>query len=193
MTTDERFAVLSALIDREPVDADVLAVDSITPPRGRNWWTSYACARASRLNSSLTASVLAAHWRVVDRRWRCGSPTPPSCCCRWRWAPPLGRGSPSAGKHDLRRRIASCSSCREWTGSEGAMTRIAMRAGLGGLALIAVARLAGHMSVAADIREGSGAIPTCGCQSGHSTRGPLAASKPGPAGNSAVTPLRLRL
>ena len=45
MTTDERFAVLSALVDREPVDPDILAL-ALDDPEGRAQLVDFVRLRA---------------------------------------------------------------------------------------------------------------------------------------------------
>jgi hypothetical protein len=66
MMTDERFAVLSALIDREPVDADVLAV-AIEDPAGRAQLVDFVRLRARVIDELAIDDAVAAQQRRRSR------------------------------------------------------------------------------------------------------------------------------
>jgi hypothetical protein len=68
MTTDERFSVLSALLDREPVDADLLAL-ALDDPAGRMQLVDFVRLRA-RVASEFATDV------VVSPTPRRRSPVP---------------------------------------------------------------------------------------------------------------------
>jgi hypothetical protein len=66
MTTDERFAVLSALLDREPVDADLLAV-ALDDPAGRVQLVDFLRLRALVADEFAVADGVAGPARALRR------------------------------------------------------------------------------------------------------------------------------
>src|SRR5688572_2987044 len=66
MMTDERFAVLSALFDREPVDADVLAL-ALEDPAGRAQLVDFVRLRARVADAFVVADGVAEPARVLRR------------------------------------------------------------------------------------------------------------------------------
>jgi hypothetical protein len=66
MTTDERFAVLSALIDREPVDADVLAL-ALEDPTGRAQLVDFVRVRARVADEFAVADGVVGPARALRR------------------------------------------------------------------------------------------------------------------------------
>jgi len=74
MTTDDRFPVLSALVDREPVDADALAL-ALEPPEGRHILVDFIRLRqsvAAELEPAATAAMAASSPKGAgpSRLWR---------------------------------------------------------------------------------------------------------------------------
>lgn len=69
MTTDDRYAVLSALMDREPVDPDALA-DALDDPAGRAQLVDFVRVRAQVSDEfALEEQAVAPAARPARSRW----------------------------------------------------------------------------------------------------------------------------